>query len=45
VDQYVDSALLPQTPVAFNIQIPDDIAKKVSTERTVVATFSFGGLL
>ena len=45
VDQYVDSALLPQTPVAFNIQIPDDVAKKVSSERTVVATFSFGGLL
>jgi len=45
VDQYVDSALLPQTPVAFNIEIPDDVAKRVSSERTVVATFSFGGLL
>jgi len=45
VDQYVDSALLPQTPVAFNIQIPDDVAKKVSSERTVVSTFSFGGRL
>jgi hypothetical protein len=45
VDQYVDTALLPQTPVAFNIQIPDDVAKKVSSERTVVSTFSFGGLL
>lgn len=45
VDQYVDSALLPQTPVAFNIQIPNDIAKKVSSERTVVSTFSFGGKL
>jgi hypothetical protein len=45
VDQYVDSALLPETPVAFNIQIPDDVAKRVSSERTVVSTFSFGGLL
>ncbi len=45
VDQNVDSALLPQTPVSFNIQIPDDVAKKVSSERTVVATFSFGGKL
>jgi len=45
VDQYIDSALLPQTPVAFNIQIPDDVARKVSSERTVVSTFSFGGRL
>jgi hypothetical protein len=44
-DQYVDSALLPQTPVAFNIPIPEDVAKNVSSERTVVATFSFGGSL
>ncbi len=42
-DQYVDHALLPQTPVAFNIHIPEDLARKVSTERTVVSTFSFGG--
>jgi len=42
-DQYVDHALLPQTPVAFNIHIPEDLAKKVSSERTVVATYSFGG--
>ncbi len=44
-DQYVDSALLPQTPVAFNIPIPEDVARKVSSERTVVSTFSFGGAL
>ena len=43
-DQYVDHALLPQTPVAFNIHIPEDLARKVSSERTVVATYSFGGL-
>lgn len=42
-DQYVDHALLPQTPVAFNIHIPEDLARKISTERTVVATYSFGG--
>ncbi len=42
-DQYVDQALLPQTPVAFNIHIPEDLARKVSSERTVVSTFSFGG--
>lgn len=41
--QYVDHALLPQTPVAFNIHIPEDLARKVSSERTVVATYSFGG--
>ncbi len=45
VDQFVDSALLPQTPVTFNIPIPEDIAKNISSERTVVSTFSFGGAL
>ncbi len=40
---YVDHALLPQTPVAFDIHIPEDLAKKVSSERAVVATYSFGG--
>ena len=44
-DQYVDSALLPQTPVAFNIPIPEDVAKNINSERTVVTTFSFGGAL
>ena len=42
-DQYVDHALLPQTPVAFNIHIPEDLARKVSSERTVVSTYIFGG--
>jgi hypothetical protein len=42
-DQYVDRALPPQTPVPFNIHIPEDLARKVSSERTVVATYSFGG--
>lgn len=44
-DQYVDHALLPQTPVPFNIHIPEDLAKKVSSERTVVATYTAGGQL
>lgn len=43
VDQYTDRALLPQTPVPFQIHIPEDIAKNVSSERTVVASYSFGG--
>jgi hypothetical protein len=43
VDQYVDSALLPQTPVPFEIHIPQDLAKDVSSQRTVVASYSFGG--
>jgi hypothetical protein len=45
VDQYVDQALAPQTPVPFNMHIPEDLAGKVSTERTLVATYSFGGYL
>lgn len=42
-DQYVDHALLPQTPVAFNIHIPEDLAGKVKSERTTVASYAFGG--
>jgi hypothetical protein len=42
-DQYIDRALLPQTPVPFDIHLPEDLARKVSTERTVVATYSSGG--
>ena len=42
-DQYVDRALLPQTPVTFNIHIPEDLARKISSQRTVVSTFSMGG--
>lgn len=44
-DQYVDQALLPQTPVAFNIHIPEDLARKISSERAVVASYKFGGEL
>ena len=42
-DQYIDRALLPQTPVPFNVHIPEDLSRKVSTERTVVATYVSGG--
>jgi hypothetical protein len=43
--QYIDRALLPQTPVAFNVPVPEDLAKKISNERTVVATWSTGSTL
>jgi hypothetical protein len=42
-DQYIDRALLPQTPVPFSMSVPEDLARKVSTERAVVATYSSGG--
>jgi hypothetical protein len=43
--QYVDRALLPQTPVDFSISVPEDIAKKISNERTIVSTYSSGNSL
>lgn len=42
-DQYVDSALLPQTPTPFEIHIPEDLAGKISSQRTVIATYTSGG--
>jgi hypothetical protein len=42
-DQYIDRALLPQTPAAFDIHIPEDLARKVSSQRTVVASYIAGG--
>jgi len=42
-DRYVDTALLPQTPVSFNIHIPEDLARNISTQRTIVASYSAGG--
>src|SRR5580704_6155115 len=41
-DQYVDRSLLPQTPVAFAISLPADIAVKVSSERAIASTYSSG---
>ncbi len=43
-DQYTDRALLPQSPVPFNIHIPEDLARKVSSQRTVTATYSVRGV-
>ena len=43
-DTYVQRALLPQTPIPFTVHIPEDLARKISTQRTVVSTFKFGGL-
>lgn len=43
-DSYVSRALLPQTPIPFMVHIPEDLAHKISTQRTVVSTFKFGGL-
>lgn len=42
-DQYVDHALLPQTPVPFQIHIPEDLAKNISSQRTVIATYTAKG--
>ena len=42
-DQYVDHALPPQAPIPFNIHIPEDLARKISSQRTVVSTYSMGG--
>ena len=42
-DEYIDSPLLSQIPVPFEIRIPSDLAGKVSSQRAVIATFSSGG--
>jgi hypothetical protein len=39
-DGYVERALLPETPVAFAVSIPPDIASKAKTERAVTTTYS-----
>ena len=44
-DRYVDNALLPQTPVPFAIHIPEDLARKISTERTTVASYTAEGTI
>lgn len=40
--QYIDRALQPQTPVDFRIPVPEDLARKISSQRTVVATYISG---
>jgi hypothetical protein len=42
--QYIDRALLPQAPADFHIPVPEDLARKISSERTVVATYSAGSV-
>jgi hypothetical protein len=41
-DQYVDRALLPQTPVSFAMSLPADIAGSVNAQRVIATTFSSG---
>ena len=43
-DQYIDRALLPQTPVPFAIHIPQDLAPQISNQRAMVATYRTAGL-
>lgn len=40
--QYIDRALQPQTPVDFRVTVPQDLSDKISSERTVVATYIQG---
>lgn len=39
-DEYPSRALLPQTPVPFQIPLPADVSKNVSSYRVVATTFS-----
>jgi hypothetical protein len=39
-DGYVDKALLPQTPVAFAVDVPDDIAAQAQSYRVTVNQYS-----
>ena len=43
--QYVSRALLPQIPVDFTVPVPQDLARKISSQRTIVATYSNGNFL
>jgi hypothetical protein len=40
--EYMDRALLPQTPVNFNMPVPEDLAKNISSEHTIVASYVAG---
>jgi hypothetical protein len=39
-DGYVDQALLPQTPVPFAVDLPDDVAKRVQNSHVTVNHYS-----
>jgi hypothetical protein len=43
-DGYVDKALLPQTPIPFAVDIPDDVAPQVQSYRVTVNHYSQSGL-
>lgn len=38
--EYVSRALLPGTPIDFSIPVPEDLAKNINSERTIVSTYS-----
>jgi hypothetical protein len=44
-DQYIDRALLPQTPIPFSIHVPQDLAPQISSQRAMVATYRSAGLI
>ncbi|MGA9814563.1 MAG: hypothetical protein WBQ64_17390 [Terriglobales bacterium] len=41
-DEFANRALLPQTPVAFSLPYPADLADKINNYRVVTSTFSVG---
>lgn len=43
VEKYMDRALFPQTPTPFDIPIPEDLARKITSQRTIVSSFDYGG--
>jgi hypothetical protein len=42
--EYVPHALLPKTPVPFDVRVPEDLASNITSERVVVATYRAGGI-
>ena len=40
--RYIDRALLPQIPVSFEMPVPEDLAKDISSEHTMVASYVSG---
>lgn len=43
VEKYLDRALFPETPTPFDVPIPEDLARKISSQRTIVSSFDYGG--
>ncbi|HTV81134.1 MAG TPA: hypothetical protein VME18_00680 [Acidobacteriaceae bacterium] len=42
--RFIGRALLPQTPVNFTVPVPEDLARRITSERTIVATYSPKGV-